>query len=294
MLKRSRPADDWTARRTGDVVGREALLLAEPSLAGIWEILNNPYLAFSREVVEAAGDENVEQITLLMHDLGPWLVPASAGRLSIEREDLFLRMLAALHARFWQSDALQLPWLAAPTVRFSILGPGAAVEELACATDHPLFRAVERGWEIARDRLPEAARTRLLRPADEIAAGYAHLPQTLLHGDAKIGNCAFLPDGRLTLFDWATMGVGPATLDLGYYLAVDATRHGAGKEEIITRYRICLQDALRVALPDDLWEEMLAVAITGGARMLLWSKALALETRSVQAESEWQWWVDRL
>jgi hypothetical protein len=285
VLKRVRPAFDWTAYRTGDLVGREALLLGEPAFQGVWKIFSCPYVAYAVEEGE---------VGLLMEDLGDYLRPNVAQPLTVDEEDAFLRSLAALHARYWNAEALNLPWLAAPLRRFAILGPGAPSEELQRSAPHPLFREVSRGWEIALRRLPREIRALILHGPEEIAAAYAHLPATLLHGDAKIGNVAFVPDGRLAIFDWAGMGIGPATLDLGYYLAVNSARLARSKEEVMVIYRAMLSRELGRPIAGPLWDELAAVAVLGGALMLLWSKALSLEAGAVGSEEEWSWWVSRL
>src|SRR5262252_1723079 len=46
VLKRTPTTLNWVAWRSGDAVGREAALLAEPALIGIWEVLECPYHAF--------------------------------------------------------------------------------------------------------------------------------------------------------------------------------------------------------------------------------------------------------
>jgi aminoglycoside phosphotransferase (APT) family kinase protein len=120
------------------------------------------------------------------------------------------------------------------------------------------------------------------------------LPRTLLHGDAKLANFALLPSGECAAFDWALVGSGPATLDLGWYIAVNAGRLARPKEEVIVRYRVLLESKLGAVLSDEVWEQMVAVGILCGALMLLWSKALALESGSTKARSDWQWWINQL
>jgi hypothetical protein len=261
VLKAVVPVESWTASRSGDTTGREAQVLAEPRLAGIWAGIACPYLAYATE----SG-----RIALLMNDLSPWLLPPNR-RLSIEQEDAFLCALAGFHARLWQSDALALPWLAPLSNRFSILAPGAAEEELRRNPEHELFTAIARGWELALSRVSAPVRDLLLAPAGEIAGRYAGLPATLLHGDAKTGNCAFLPDGRIAFFDWATPGPGPATIDLYYFLAVDAARHARAKDAIIDAYRSHLLRALGGAIPANDWDRLQHAGVAAAARMLLWS-----------------------
>ncbi|HEY7728921.1 MAG TPA: phosphotransferase [Candidatus Eisenbacteria bacterium] len=70
------------------------------------------------------------------------------------------------------------------------------------------------------------------------------LPRTLLHGDAKVANFALMPDSRVAELDWALVGAGPASVDLGRYLAVNASRLARPKEEAVARYRTLLAERL--------------------------------------------------
>ncbi len=285
VMKQVRLDEDWTARRTSDRRGREALLLAEPALSGVWRHFLSPYLAYAQHDGE---------IGLLMDDLGPWLHVDPTQRLSEAAEDAFLGALAGMHAQFWNSPALNLSWLAPLTARFSILGPGAAGEELARDPGHPLFSMVERGWTLAFELVSSPIADLLLLPPERKAALFTGLPQTLLHGDAKVANLAWLPNSRVAAFDWAVMGVGPAPLDLGYFLAVDTARHARSKERIIAYYQQHLEQALGGSFSPTQWIDLHRAAILGGATMLLWSKALAVDARLPGAEEDWTWWVGQL
>jgi aminoglycoside phosphotransferase (APT) family kinase protein len=131
-------------------------------------------------------------------------------------------------------------------------------------------------------------------PGESLAPLWRDLPRTLLHGDTKVANFAVLPDGRVSAFDWSFVGAGPATLDLGWYLAMNATRLARSKESVMERYRELLEEALGRTIPAGEWERMTDLAVWCGARSMLWSKALALESGRDGAEEEWQWWADRL
>jgi hypothetical protein len=91
VLKRTRLDQDWTARRSGDDRGREALLLAEPMLAPVWDIFACPYVAYASES---------KQIGLLLRDLTPGLLPDVRAPLSVDQELALLSALTQLHARF--------------------------------------------------------------------------------------------------------------------------------------------------------------------------------------------------
>jgi aminoglycoside phosphotransferase (APT) family kinase protein len=148
-----------------------------------------------------------------------------------------------------------------------------------------------RGWEEAIRLLPAAIAARLLRPPEDILRSWGPLPRTLLHGDSKVANFAILPDRRVAAFDWGCIGAGPASLDLGWYLAVNATRIRGTKESFVARYRERLEAALGHSLPEGMWSALVSAAVESGAMMLLWSKALALERDDAAARAEWDWWV---
>jgi hypothetical protein len=287
VLKRFVLDVTWTAYRTGDTVGREAALLMEPALGGVWEVFRNPYRAFAAERGE---------VGLLMTDLTDALVPDDATLLTEAQEEALLGSLAALHARFWESDALQISWLAPLSARFHILHPSSGAEEMNRTLVAPVFTLVQHGWEIALQNLPSRIADFLRRPAEQTAAEFSHLPQTLLHGDTKVANFGFYAGGELAAFDWATVGRGPATVDLGYCLAINATRlpHNHNKEQVLAHYRCLLEHELSWQFLPETWDDMVSAAIVTGAGMLLWSKALGLHAGTPGAAVEWNWWVTEL
>jgi hypothetical protein len=276
---------DWISIRTGDVIGRTAALLAAPELTGLWEVFHCPYVAYA-----ADGKE----MTLLMEDLGAHLFPDERTPLPEKAEDALLGVLARLHARFWEAPVLEADWLATVPSRLDLLGPGDWVEHAVPPPPNMLREAVPRGWSAALSRLPPELRRGMTAPGESLAPLWRDLPRTLLHGDTKVANFAVLPDGRVSAFDWSVAGAGPATLDLGWYLAMNATRLARSKEAVMERYRELLEEALGQVIPHAEWNRMADLAVWCGARSMLWSKALALESGRDGAEEEWRWWVDRL
>jgi hypothetical protein len=121
-------------------VAREPRLLETPELAGVWDVFDCPYLAHA----EAPGE-----VALPMADLSPHLFPDEREPLPLEAEDALLGALAALHARFWESPALELSWLTSALACGTVLGPGAGAEDARRATPHPMFARVEAGWRSA-------------------------------------------------------------------------------------------------------------------------------------------------
>jgi len=283
VLKRVRLGQDWTAFRSGDAVGREAMLLAEPVLAAVWESFACPYRAYA---VEAGA------VGLLMDDLSERLLPGS-GPVDEAREERLLAGLVGLHAQFWASSALNLPWLAPASTALTLLGPRLADEERSGWP--PFGDEVVRGWELVRRRLPDRAWELLRTPAGELAEGWRDLSRTLVHGDAKLSNFAWLADGRLAAFDWAGLAAAPVGRELGYYLAMNAPRLPRDKEATLERYHALLARALGAPLADVAWRRQVDAAVLTGALTLLWQKALALEAAPTPAaEAELAWWVERV
>jgi hypothetical protein len=286
VLKRTRLDRDWTAARTGDHRGREALLLADPDLSVVWEVFACPYVSFARDAGE---------IGLLLHDLSPSLFPDRREPLTRREEGILLTCMAKLHARFWGSRAPDRDWLVRPGQYCEMLGPGVPADAAALATLSPALKAdVPRGWESALSRLAPPVARRLTCPGMEWERRWADLPRTLLHGDVKVANFALLPDGRVAAFDWAVTGTGPSAIDLGWYLAVNASRLAGPKDEVMRRYRGLLESELGGALAEPVWRRLEEIAVVCGARMLLWSKALARDAGRPGALDEWSWWIARL
>ena len=287
-LKRTALAEVWPVYRTGDTIGREAALLRERSLDGVWEAYACPYLAVAAEDGE---------IGLLMEDLTDALLPDVDEPISEAQEDILLGALARLHARYWGAPPLRLPWLMTPTARFAAMGPQAADEEAvrpASARFAPFFEMMRTGWEAALRHLPPEATELVSRPPERLAAACADLPWTLLHGDTKVGNLGLCADGRVAAFDWEWVGVGPPTLDLGYHLAVNSSRLARPKEDVIARYRTMLEAQLETRIDDGAWRRLVRVGVLCGAVMLLWPKALGLESGNPRAAAEWDWWAEQL
>jgi aminoglycoside phosphotransferase (APT) family kinase protein len=142
--------------------------------------------------------------------------------------------------------------------------------------------------------LREGVESIIFEPAKKTAERWKDLPITFLHGDPKIANMALMPDGRLAVFDWALAGRGPCGIDLGWYIAVNATRLARTKDEIISLYRAFLESHLHYPIEEEIWTRMVDFAVLAGAKMLLWSKALGYLSGTERGRNEWDWWTQKL
>jgi hypothetical protein len=285
VLKRVRLALDWGARRTGDTTGREAAPLAEPGLTGVWDAFRCPYRAFAIDDGE---------VGLLMDDLGPYLLNDPDAPVDEAHEDALLAALAALHARFWASPVLTLPALVTPARALAVFRPEAPDEEARQPSPHPIFEWVRQGWASSLRRLPPKLGELLSRPAAPFARVAAGLPRTLRHANTRLDNFAFYPDGSVAAFDFAGLGTGPATLDIGVYLILNARRRARPPEAVLTRYRTLLEVARGVPIDEPQWARLVAAGLLFGAAFLLWDRALDVDEGLPGAAEEWAWWVDRL
>ena len=286
-LKRTHIGDDWLARlMRAAPPGREVLLLGEASLLPVWSFFARAHVAYAVE-----GSE----VGLLMEDHSDRLLPDVREPIPRATEEALLRGIASLHARFWEAPQLSLPWLARPEWYADILGPSQAGDDEALQGAPQSIRdGVARGWREALQLLPPEVVAKLTLPADQVWKSWSDLPKTLIHGDTKVANFAFLADGRVAAFDWTNLGAAPSTLDLGWYLAVNSTRLTRSKDELIARYRELLEQRLGRGLEPELWDRLLDAGIFSGARKLLWSKAVGLREGTEFRRDDWAWWVERL
>jgi aminoglycoside phosphotransferase (APT) family kinase protein len=94
----------------------------------------------------------------------------------------------------------------------------------------------------------------------------AAVPESLLWGDARLGNVLYADDGRVVaLLDWELATIGPAEMDLGWYLVLDELTNGfvgrtvpgfATRSEVIAHY----ERALGRGVVHLAWHEIFALA----------------------------------
>jgi aminoglycoside phosphotransferase (APT) family kinase protein len=174
--------------------------------------------------------------------LDPWIVEAPREQQS-RVQDEFVGVLARVHSVDWR-----------PTRLHERLRTGIRAE-LAYWTAYV-------DW--ASDGSPPAALVDVLQwcsdhvPPDEPAP-------SLLWGDARLGNVIYTHDGRVVaLLDWELASLGPAEMDVAWYVALDELTTKAtgtsvagfrGRDELLARYESTLGRRLEALS----WHEIFAL-----------------------------------
>jgi thiamine kinase-like enzyme len=139
------------------------------------------------------------------------------------------------------------------------------------------------GWARLPDVAPSMAELAFGMHADPtpLVDALATTPTTFLHGDWKMGNLGWHPEGRTILLDWAYLGAGPALWDLMWYLALNRARLPDTKEHSIDCYRAALEAA--GVDTSEWWERQLGLAAVAIMVCFGWEKA-------VGDAGELAWW----
>lgn len=268
--------DDWIMRASGDLHCRQLDLFRSSVLDRLPHEIDHAVIACA----PFFSDRGHRGAALLMPDLSERLVPTGGNPIPLVSQQRFLAHMAKMHAAYWdfQDDVGLFPL----AHHYLFLTPTMAELERAGAGRDPVPASVMAGWRVLDARYPTEARL-LHRLADDPSPLVANLstgPQTLIHGDWKLGNLGSHPDGRTILLDWDRCGQGPPLLDLAWYLAVNCDRLPESKEAAIARYRANLEGEGIVT--DPWWDEQLAAALVGAFLQLGWSKT--------EDEAEFAWW----
>jgi hypothetical protein len=175
--------------------------------------------------IEVARHRERGECWVLMDDVSHGVAPR--GSFDADAFRRLLDGLARLHARYWGSDPRQveLPVLTLDQHTAFCTAPSAAAGGRAASTGWVaqvleqvfLFRTYV---PVLLDVLGSADGAFYLDLCEQRHRWFAPLsglPQTVIHGDLRRANIAFLPDGRVSLFDWDFACRAPAAADLAWY-----------------------------------------------------------------------------
>lgn len=199
--------------------------------------------------------------------------------------------LAILHDRFWNlgRDLSVYSWLERPLevdFEVNVRVASNAIEKLSQQPAGHLF---------SMEPALEALFKRLARHAGQIANALRRAPDTLLHGDYWPGNIHVDDQGRLTVYDWQQVGIGPAVLDLVAFIQSSLWWFDplpVDPQAIIFEYRRSLSEKTGTIWANPEWQSLLDHArmwifLTNWIDLLASTPAPILETRMQQLEDIW-------
>lgn len=272
--------NDWTQHASGVLGGPILPLWQRGILDRLPDCLNQP-------IIEVAAERRgASRLTaILMHDVGPWLIPAVDDPIPLSVHQLQLAHLATMHATLWEPgpDFDVVPEMH----RFLELSPWTAQAEAAIGSEHVLPPLLERGWRLLPQVAPRAAAIvgPLALDPGPLVLALADTPRAFVHGNWKLDNLGLDDRGRTVLLDWELPGVGAPCGDLAWYLAINCRRLPQSKEAAIGDYR----SALEAAGVDTTrwWDRQLALSLLGALVQFGWEKALG------GYDDELAWWEER-
>jgi hypothetical protein len=220
-------------RATGDRGRRQLHLYGGSLLDALPPCIDHAVVA----VAPTTASHGREGTAVLMRDVGAHLVPEGGGRVDAGQESRFLDAMAALHAAYNGFAGSSL--LMSLGMHYTFLSEATAAVEAERGGVDAVPPLIPAGWRRLDSMSPRVAHLvrGLLDDLSPLVVALEARPQTLVHGDWKLGNMGGHPDGRTILLDWDRVSRGPATLDLAWYLAINCDRLARPREAVVDLYR---------------------------------------------------------
>ncbi len=182
---------------------------------------------------------------LILEDLHPLVPGDQVVGPTLQQAHTVIDTAAALHSSWFEHpDLADLTWMPDITDPMS-------------ASVGSMF---DMGWPTFLARYGETLPERVLRWCETFAPmveswirNYIDWPLTLSHGDFRLDNMFFAPDGSMTLVDWQLSMRAPSTTDLVYFLGTNlpTEMRRAHQTDLIDRY----SSAMRAGGVPDEWAD---------------------------------------
>jgi Ser/Thr protein kinase RdoA (MazF antagonist) len=186
------------------------------------------------KAVHAAISPDHTCFTLLLEDLSAGVPGRQTEGCTPAQARAALENLAGLHAPLWNDPVLQggMDWLQPLEGEF--------LDLLTTLSKDASTTFVER----YRDALDPADAETVLAAAQltEHWARHYQTPFSVVHGDYRLDNLMFFPDGGVAALDWQTLMVGHPLRDVAYFLSMSLPTEvrRAHEEELVTAYHRAL------------------------------------------------------
>ena len=193
----------------------------------------------------AAIDADSGSFVLLLDDLDPARPGDQLAGCDLTAARAALGELVGLHAPRWGDPALaDIEWL---------VGDRGPARDMMIG----LLGSMWTGFvDRYRDRLEAHVLEAGAIVFDRLEAFYRDRePTTIIHGDFRLDNLMFHPDGTVTVLDWQTCTVGPGPADAAYFVGAGLLPElrRAHEVELFEHYHRGLVDAGVVVDRDDCW-----------------------------------------
>jgi len=250
VMKHLRPKTDWLALVSNDHQCRSIRVWQYGLLDIIQPHMQHGILAVCRE-----GDD----FAILMNDVSSGLLNGQALTSPIIYH--MLDALAAMHATFWEQEALkagELGLLSVETI-FSFIGP--LQEEYYQHAPH-ILEMIQQGRSALFDLVePDVSKVlqALIEDPQPLRKFMEKFPATFVHTDFRQDNLAIIPDTQaLVVFDWQMAGYAPPILDICWLIGSlpdQLDQH----EDYYSYYQQNLSAYLADRFDPNLWQPMLEV-----------------------------------
>ncbi len=174
------------------------------------------------EFIWAGMDAPNHRYCLLLEDMGSLRIADQVASCSAEDAHLIVRELGRMHAAHWNDDtALGHEWL-----------PG--LQLMAMFSQMVYVGGWEKFWRHLGDALPpefEAVGAAIGPAMGALLALLEEDGRTLVHGDYRLENFMFRPDGGLVVLDWQLAHSGGGAQDLAYFISQNLTTEARREQQ---------------------------------------------------------------
>lgn len=173
-------------------------------------------------------EKSKRRYLLVIEDIADARPPSQVAGGTLDDAAVALEALAHFHARNWMTgvgNQVDNIW---PIDR------APKVFQAGYRRNRALF--VERFGSLVGDEMI-ARMDEVQERLPEMTASLTRAPYTLLHGDYRLDNILFRPDGQIVVLDYQLMGIGRPGSDVAYFITTALTpEHRGAEAELLRRY----------------------------------------------------------
>ena len=175
---------------------------------------------------------------LILEDLAPAVIGDQVGGCDLSRAGQALETIARLHAATWgERRPAERYWLVSSAIAPRLFHAGALSARRGFLKNYGSYLSNHTRELYEATRKDSVERTIRL---------HGEAPQCMLHGDFRLDNMFFSPEGHLrALIDWQLSSFGPAVSDIAYFICGSIDPHATESEidALLVRYHKALVSA---------------------------------------------------